>query len=163
MAAPLNVPSATRPHPARPAFSRGITEPRGVTENSGTPTIASLSANTPFADIKPSPAAFASTGLIRKKSGTTSFKIPKFGQAVETIKPVRPTMPIALATATDPSDSLAYVKAAQKTRGLRRKGSTMFASGSSGSIGDITKADCSKSPATPTKPGFQSEYSYDYL
>lgn len=53
----------------RPDLRRGVTEPRAVPQI-GTP-VSQL-----FGDDKPSPAAFASTGLVKKKGGR--FSLPRF-------------------------------------------------------------------------------------
>ncbi|WWC90462.1 uncharacterized protein L201_005397 [Kwoniella dendrophila CBS 6074] len=207
---PTNM-SGSRPAKARPLLRRGITAPA---HNSPYTYSSLLSADaafhTPthilFGDVKPSPAAFASTGLVKKKSGIQGVEIPKFGgidsepvgevkreqaamqhgmsRNVEPPSPISPMKPFnrirptlsttyssASATSTSTSTSgstvntnssnAAYIQAAQKTRGLRRKGSQMFtASGSIGSI-DMMRSDSNRSakgnasPATPTKPGLQ--------
>ena len=148
--------STMRLRPVRPVLRRGVTEPRAASDaGTGIPSNGFLSVHTPFADIKPSPAAFASTGLLKKKSGIAVFGIPKFCQTIEATNPHNPVSSAEASVAVDPKEFSAYVRAAQKSRGLRRKGSMMFASGSSGSIGELTKTDCTKSPATPTKPGFR--------
>lgn len=150
--------SFARPRPVRPLVRRGITEPRAVTDHTiGTPTNGLLTVRTPFADIKPSPAAFASTGLVRKKSGVAGIDLPKFGQATEPLRPLKSLSPIKLPSLISAKDVSNPLRAAQKTRGLRRKGSTMLTIGPSGSIGDVVKTDCTFSPATPTKPTFRGK------
>jgi hypothetical protein len=135
-----------------------------------------------FGDVRPSPAAFASTGLIKKKSGIT-VEIPKFGTASETaamtkeptsaISPTSPISPTTVMsgghghvgrfvpekrTSTNSTTGAAGGAGAQKSRGLRRKGSTMFAAtGSSGSVVEVCKV-FTGSPATPTKPTIQCEW-----
>ncbi|WWC63567.1 uncharacterized protein I303_106171 [Kwoniella dejecticola CBS 10117] len=195
-----------RPAKMRPLLRRGITAPANHSASSSSHLSADSAFHTPthilFDDIKPSPAAFASTGLVKKKSGLPGVEIPKFGGGVESepvgeIKreqaaiqhgltrsielpsPVSPIKPMfcprppltatststsfSSSTATDSTSNsnAAYIKNAQKTRGLRRKGSQMFtASGSIGSI-DMMRSDSNRSarggisPATPTKPGLQ--------
>ncbi|OCF40718.1 WEE protein kinase [Kwoniella heveanensis CBS 569] len=202
---------AGRPPKARPLLRRGITAPAETPYNA-----AFLSADaafhTPtavlFGDVKPSPAAFASTGLVKKKSSIHGVEIPKFGAGIDsepigerkrdraaaqhgmsrTIDPPSPVSPIKTMKLTRPSlntcftgttlvststngsnsnststtnSNAAYIQNAQRTRGLRRKGSQMFtASGSIGSI-DMLRSDSNRSarggasPATPTKPGLQ--------
>lgn len=173
--------------PARPFLRRGVTEPTGPSSID----VNLLSApvqymHTPpsalFGDVRPSPAAFASTGLIKKKSGIT-VEIPKFGTASETAamtkeptsaisptSPISPTMVMSgghghvgrfvpeKRTSTNSTTSAAGgAGATQKSRGLRRKGSTMFAAtGSSGSVVEVCKV-FTGSPATPTKPTIQRE------
>ena len=164
----------------RPNLRRGVTEPQGYvgTSTPGMLSPAHAALATPvsalFGDVKPSPAAFASTGLVKKRSNIPGLKIPKFGDS-EPPKPtakVSPVRPIKsrlgmMTNASDPSRSTdtsasvgtgsdgsvsVYVRAAQKTRGLRRKTSTMFgASGSNGSIVDHPSPIVS--PLTPTRPG----------
>ncbi|WVW85353.1 hypothetical protein I302_107391 [Kwoniella bestiolae CBS 10118] len=199
-----------RPAKARPLLRRGITAPADSPYSSSSLLSADAAFHTPthilFGDVKPSPAAFASTGLVKKKSGIQGGEIPKFGgtdsepvgeikreQAAaqhglsRTIEPPSPVSPIESISRTRPSlntsftsttttststitsgntvstnsSNAAYIQAAQKTRGLRRKGSQMFtASGSIGSI-DMMRSDSNRSarggtsPATPTKPGLQ--------
>ncbi|RSH85623.1 hypothetical protein EHS25_003762 [Saitozyma podzolica] len=170
--------------PARPFLRRGVTEPTGPSSID----VNLLSApvqymHTPpsalFGDVRPSPAAFASTGLIKKKSGIT-VEIPKFGTASETaamtkeptsaISPTSPISPTTVMsgghghvgrfvpekrTSTNSTTGAAGGAGAQKSRGLRRKGSTMFAAtGSSGSVVEVCKV-FTGSPATPTKPTIQ--------
>jgi mitosis inhibitor protein kinase SWE1 len=172
--------------PARPFLRRGVTEPTGPSSID----VNLLSApvqymHTPpsalFGDVRPSPAAFASTGLIKKKSGIT-VEIPKFGTASETaamtkeptsaISPTSPISPTTVMsgghghvgrfvpekrTSTNSTTGAAGGAGAQKSRGLRRKGSTMFAAtGSSGSVVEVCKV-FTGSPATPTKPTIQCE------
>lgn len=145
-------PTLEEPHPtkmmsSRPFLRRGITEPREqMSRNQDLLFPGPHAFATPpplFSDIKPSPAAFASTGLIKKRSGLPNVEIPQFG-------------PIAPSVALPPQ--------VPKGRGLRRKGSTMFsASGSSGSIGGMTgMQDVQASPVTPTKHAVQSEFAFSY-
>nr|XP_031863917.1 uncharacterized protein CI109_000561 [Kwoniella shandongensis]KAA5530989.1 hypothetical protein CI109_000561 [Kwoniella shandongensis] len=200
-----NIPTigSLRQNKSRPPLRRGITEPA---ETQTPPNSGFLSVNTAFntpttaffGDVKPSPAAFASTGLVKKRSGISGAEIPRFGTDSEPVgeakraeaavlhgmsaglpSPLSPIKPlpgsvlfsglnIASSNGSSNSDSTStsnsnntYIQNAQRTRGLRRKGSTMFtASGSIGSI-DMIRGDSrgsSKgciSPATPTKPGLQ--------
>ena len=164
---------------ARPNLRRGVTEPQGP-NNASLPCLHSplgAGVSTPvsalFGDVKPSPAAFASTGLVKKRSKIPGLEIPKFGDSEPSKRPdksfqgepikSRLVLMTTASVASSDHDSnsssgrgsdgnvSANVKAAQKTRGLRRKTSTMFGAGSSGSIMDT----CSPiaSPLTPTKPG----------
>ena len=120
LAAPVQVPlkttpamSAVRPRPMRPTLRRGITEHRAIIDHSiSTPTSDFLSVHTPFADIRPSPVAFASTGLVRKKSIAPGSDIPKFGQVSKPVKPVKSASLIKPPTLTGSSDAIAYVRAA---------------------------------------------------
>ncbi|WRT68652.1 uncharacterized protein IL334_005631 [Kwoniella shivajii] len=203
--------NASRPAKARPLLRRGITAPAHSPYNASLLS-ADSAFHTPthvlFGDVRPSPSAFASTGLVKKKSGIHGIQIPKFGgvdsepvgeikrdQAAaqhgmtRTIEPPSPVSPIKpfrftrpaintslartgssststsnstiTSTVTTNSSNAAYIQAAQKTRGLRRKGSQMFtASGSIGSM-DMMRSDSNRSargaisPSTPTKPGLQ--------
>ncbi|WVQ95179.1 hypothetical protein IAU59_002273 [Kwoniella sp. CBS 9459] len=204
--------NAFRPPKARPLLRRGITAPAETPYNASFLS-ADSAFHTPtailFGDVKPSPAAFASTGLVKKKSSIHGVEIPKFGAGIDsepvgemkrdraaikhgmsrTIEPPSPVSPIkslkisrpslntcftgstiSVSTSTSTSNSAststtnsnaAYIQNAQRTRGLRRKGSQMFtASGSIGSI-DMMRSDSNRSarggtsPATPTKPGLQ--------
>ncbi|WWC71323.1 uncharacterized protein I206_105277 [Kwoniella pini CBS 10737] len=190
----------------RPVLRRGITAPATHSASSTSHLSVESAFNTPthilFGDIKPSPAAFASTGLVKKKSGLPRVEIPKFGggtesepvgevkreqaaiqhgmlRTLELPSPISPIKPVhyprpgltatststsissSSATASTTSSNAAYIQIAQKTRGLRRKGSQMFnASGSIGSV-DMMRSDSNRSarggisPATPTKPGLQ--------
>ena len=153
----------SRSRPTRPALRRGITEPgNAIAQSKGTPN-AFLSVHTPFADIKPSPAAFASTGLLKKKSRNTGFIIPQFGEAIAPANSTKSTASINAPGITPMPEGSSLIKVAQKTRGLRRKGSTIFASGSSGSIGEGSRIEGASSPATPTKPALQGECNHWYL
>ncbi|WVF67603.1 hypothetical protein IAT40_002361 [Kwoniella sp. CBS 6097] len=206
--------TAPRPPKARPLLRRGITAPAETPYNASFLS-ADSAFHTPtavlFGDVKPSPAAFASTGLVKKKSSIHGVEIPKFGAGVDsepvgeikrnraaiehgmsrTIEPPSPVSPLKPMKMTRPSlstcftgsttsvntstsgstsvsnststtnSNAAYIQNAQRTRGLRRKGSQMFtASGSIGSI-DMMRSDSNRSarggtsPATPTKPGLQ--------
>ncbi|WWC93348.1 hypothetical protein V866_000182 [Kwoniella sp. B9012] len=204
---PSTVASGPRPAKARPLLRRGITAPADSPYNASNLLSADSALHTPthilFGDIKPSPAAFASTGLVKKKSGIQGVEIPKFGGGTDsepvgeikreqaaaqhgltrTIEPPSPISPMESLSRTRPSlnaslttsastttsgntvsttnSNAAYIQNAQRTRGLRRKGSQMFtASGSIGSI-DMMRSDSNRSarggtsPATPTKPGLQ--------
>lgn len=153
----------------RPGLRRGITEPRLVGSKNA---FLSPAVHTPiaamFSDAKPSPAAFASTGLIKKRSGLSAVDLPRFGDS-EPNKPQRsqigasPSSPIennshvaplpidAVSMRTVSSSSAISVGSVnQRGKGLRRKGSTMFAA--STSVGGISDAG---SPVTPTKLPFQ--------
>jgi mitosis inhibitor protein kinase SWE1 len=172
--------NTTRNKATRPLLRRGATDPRHNGQAGSTP---SQLLNRPaevytpinalFGDEKPSPAAFASTGLMKKKSSISPFDLPRFGDSEPALRyhakppsPVKSKMAI-VSTATSVSSSSAtdtsvsvYGRGAQRTRGLRRKGSQMFgASGSSGSIGEMMRGDGVGSPATPTKgpPGTKCE------
>lgn len=178
----------------RPFLRRGITEP-----GKPRPTIhATLigaekqATHTPpppasaiFGDIIPSPTAFASTGLIKKRAAASS-EIPTFGAADPSINSPTPAgiasdsgaiavpgLPAAIAAARQARSGLRHVSHASstsigsastycdassyKSRGLRRKGSQFFAAGSSASIGEMP-AGWAASPSTPTKPaGVQRE------
>lgn len=133
-----------------------------------------------FADIKPSPAAFVSTGLIKKRSGLAN---PSFAFAVQA-EPSTTTASDRVAAVQSPSpvksngisfglewspSSLASprprsiganranstsTRGSQSGRGLRRKSSQMFTSSAS-SGGD--SQELMTSPATPTKSGPTSE------
>ncbi|KAK8854579.1 hypothetical protein IAR55_003318 [Kwoniella newhampshirensis] len=187
----------------RPPLRRGITEPAESHTPSSSGLLSANSAfHTPtsalFDDAKPSPAAFASTGLVKKKSGIAGVELPRFGGDSEPVgevkrreaagrhgmgagipSPLSPIQPLPgsvrnadLSTASTKgsttsgststaSSNAAYIQNAQRTRGLRRKGSTMFiSSGSIGSV-DMMRGDSKSSvqscysPATPTKPGLQ--------
>ena len=143
-------------HSIRPLLRRGITEPRMANEQvRNTPTNWLSSVYTPSADIKPSPAAFASTGLIKKKSGMTGLEIPKFGQALEVANSSRVSILTKAPARAYAKHNSGNINAVQSTRGLRRKGSTDFASGSNGSIGTAGEFEFATSPATPTKPGLK--------
>ncbi|ORY35673.1 hypothetical protein BCR39DRAFT_511438 [Naematelia encephala] len=146
----------------RPQLRRGITEPRTyqdprhLSPGAGVQTPVHL-----FADVKPSPAAFASTGLVKKRSGIASITIPTFSDKLKDASdsPISPLKPLSsfphslhLDLVPGSDASLNYVKAAQKARGLRRKGSQMFASGSSGSVSENSGTVVPTSPTTPTKP-----------
>ena len=158
LAAYINTPTTSTqlvdslpPCSVRPVLRRGITEPRAANEHdTNTSTNWLSSVYTPSADIIPSPAAFASTGLLKKKSGITGFEIPKFGQSLDLAKS-RVVVSTKAPARVDAKHTSYYVKAAQQARGLRRKGSALFASGSSGSIGKAADVECATSPATPTK------------
>ncbi|RXK42292.1 WEE/WEE-UNCLASSIFIED protein kinase [Tremella mesenterica] len=188
----------------RPFFRRGLTDPHPPATH-GTPNVTHLFADhhfqTPpamFNDIKPSPAAFASTGLVKKKSGVNPLVIPKFdtdmrsitqsrsaaqisptvptrtnspGSPLSPLKSTRPGFAIpslpssgrSVLTSTSSQGDL-LVHAGQKSRGLRRKGSQMFTSGSVSSIGDSTRLSPVASPATPikglaTKPSLSKGFS----
>ena len=177
---------AVKSRHTRPLLRRGITEPDACSKLlSPAHTETSTPVSALFGDVKPSPAAFASTGLVKKKSAIPGLEIPKFGGDSEPskrvgpvpspVKPVRSRLAIMTAVANDYSDSRStssasrtsdgsvsvYVRAAQRTRGLRRKTSTMFAaSESSGSTGDGSGDPTS--PLTPTRPGIKSEYSLNF-
>ena len=169
MAPPAKIekPAATamtleRAKPLRPFLRRGITEPKGDISH-----LHPQTAQTPpslFDDIKPSPAAFASTGLIKKKSNLPAFQIPKFSVKSSPIQKdigpacthrVRPSIDASKGAGQIGNGLPTTVQAAQRTRGLRRKGSTMFTS--SGSSGSISISDAKGlSPITPTKPNGKS-------
>lgn len=155
--------------PIRPNMRRGVTEPNPHLLSPGYAGM--MTPPTLFADIRPSPAAFASTGLVKKKSTIPGLEIPRFGESeprkpkpvISPVKPVKSRL-ANMTMGTDVSSSTiggtsagtsdasvsVYVRNAQKTRGLRRKTSTMFASGSNGSIVDPKSPGAS--PLTPTKP-----------
>ncbi|WVR09388.1 hypothetical protein IAU60_006455 [Kwoniella sp. DSM 27419] len=200
---------------ARPFLRRGLTAPAAQTPSNPSFLSADSAFYTPtaalFGDIKPSPAAFASTGLVKKKSAVHGIEIPRFGTRTDSepvgeakrdqaalqhgmTRPLDPPSPISplrsmkvarpmlskcwtggssgtsASTSTSGNtarstgilnSNAAYIQHAQKTRGLRRKGSQMFtASGSIGSI-DMMRSDSNRSakggvsPATPTKHGLQ--------
>lgn len=160
--------------PIRPQMRRGVTEPNPYLLSPGYATM--MTPPTLFADVRPSPAAFASTGLVKKKSNIPGLEIPRFGESepkrakpiISPVKPVKSRLAemtmgtehsastTSGASTSDGSVSV-YVRNAQKTRGLRRKTSAMFASGSNGSIVD-TKSPAT-SPLTPTKPnGLKGEF-----
>ena len=68
--------------PTRPSLRRGITDPKGDTASVFSPEKTfSTPVSALFGDEKPSPAAFASTGLVKKKSGTPGLEIPRFGDS----------------------------------------------------------------------------------
>lgn len=142
----------------------------------------------PFADIKPSPSVFASAGLVQKKSRFSGVEIPKFGsepladvkrkqsawqygtqpgdgsvQPPSPISPIQsmsaPSIPLKGAGfAAAVSSNAHFAQQAQKTRGLRKKRSSMFKTGSSISSMDMIRGSSrgsmsgvSLSPVTPTK------------
>jgi len=171
----------TRQKSLRPNMRRGITEPKAVNASAGaggllSPVHAYMSTPTAalFANVRPSPAAFNSTGLIKKKSAM-HVDPPKFGDseppkktvAFSIVKPIKSRLAHMTrpsdssdstksgmtwtATGTDTSVSV-YTRAGPRTRGLRRKTSAMFgASASTASIG--SDGDGKNSPVTPTKGG----------
>ncbi|ORX38288.1 hypothetical protein BD324DRAFT_588590 [Kockovaella imperatae] len=188
----------------RPVLRRGVTDPRGEERNSNVfspEKTFSTPVSALFGDEKPSPAAFASTGLVKKKSGTPGLEIPRFGDSEPVnrfaglpriTQPVKSRLGIMIAqspptrtsslggssirrddgslasvsappsaktndTSSSDASVSAYARAAQQTRGLRRKTSSMFGpSTSTSSIADSSGAGGAASPATPTKPGLFS-------
>ena len=173
--------SSARQKALRPSMRRGITEPKAVNVSAGaggllSPAHAHMSTPTAalFGNVRPSPAAFNSTGLLKKKSAV-HVDPPKFGESEPAKRPavLFPVKPVKsrLVQMTRPSDSSessrngmpstssgtdasvsVYARAGPKTRGLRRKTSAMFgASASTASLG--SEADGKHSPVTPTKGG----------
>ncbi|KAL7422403.1 mitosis inhibitor protein kinase swe1 [Cryptotrichosporon argae] len=150
--------SSSNTHPQSPVRPRPLLR-RGLTDSQlpmfDTPPHLPL-----FGDAKPSPAAFASTGLIKKKGGSLGLPTFEAGgiakarscttlcqveRAAEPVpdrleSPVSPLSPLSLV-----SPLKADVGGNGKSRGLRRKGSTLF--------GAETERAKPSSPATPTKPG----------
>jgi mitosis inhibitor protein kinase SWE1 len=104
-------------HPRkRPGLRRGITEP-GKPADLHRLNVPTPGTSTPvaamFADVKPSPAAFASTGLVKKKSILPGLEIPKFGeinsapvkrnaQPMSPVEPVKSRLPLMAASGHRP-------------------------------------------------------------
>ena len=71
--------------PSRPSLRRGITDPkmeqkkRMAADLLSPDKLVSTPVSVLFGDEKPSPAAFASTGLVKKRSMTPGSEIPRFG------------------------------------------------------------------------------------
>ncbi|WVN86162.1 uncharacterized protein L203_101323 [Cryptococcus depauperatus CBS 7841] len=152
---------------------------RGITEPNEKPKPRLLSVDTtmrtpqavPFADVKPSPVVFVSTGLVKKKSRFSGVEIPKFGSEpvvnakrkkslanydsksenstqrspspISPIKSIRTNIPQASTSAT--CNTAQSIQQAQRIRGLRKKQSSMFRTSSSISSMDVLKGNGSRS------------------
>ena len=77
----------TSSRPSRPSLRRGITDPkmeqkkRIVADLLSPEKLVTTPVSVLFGDEKPSPAAFASTGLVKKRSMTPGSEIPRFGDS----------------------------------------------------------------------------------
>ncbi|ODN83545.1 hypothetical protein L202_01667 [Cryptococcus amylolentus CBS 6039] len=172
----------------RPPLRRGSTEPQKKQRPSllSADTALNTPTSMPFADIRPSPSVFASAGLVKKKSRFSGVEIPVFGSEpaadhkrkkslsqfgnsmMNPPSPVSPIRPMGRPFVPPldsgvgkiiSSNAAAALQAAQRTRGLRKKRSSMFKSGSSISSLDMIRGNSrsslqgvSLSPVTPTKP-----------
>ncbi|KAK4686599.1 mitosis inhibitor protein kinase SWE1, partial [Tremellales sp. Uapishka_1] len=158
-AASMRVPAA------RPSLRRGISEGRAVDEPKTVSTGGLVYTPTAlFGDEKPSPAAFASTGLMKKRGGSVGMDVPHFGEGQPHRRWTMLGSHREVSRGKDLHKALTEVQAKKelpkistlpKSRGLRRKGSTLFnTSGSTGSIGSASEWGIVEmaSPATPKKP-----------
>ena len=147
-----SVPLSPRQRSLRPQFRRGLTEPEAATNSLLSPGRMSTPPSL-FAHIRPSPAAFASTGLAKKRSSVATSK-PSFGSEpfrrssdCFNEKPMRSKLG-PTTNASTMNDGLPILRT-QKARGLRRKTSSMFGD----SISSAIEIAPGGSPSTPTKPG----------